>query len=204
MVVREDPEATTSREAQAAITQQRFTDQLLSRLNLADFMAVLMVAATAFSAFATWRTASIANAIYAAAERAYFGLESTTLDASRPGHPRVVIDYRNLGDVSATNLKIIWRLIIDGEEVKSTTKIITPGILSPGTQHLFRMPIPPAAYASIVAGKSSLEVQIAAAYNNLRGNPLCYMAKLVYDAEEKDFDITNGTLDCAAQRGLWP
>jgi hypothetical protein len=197
-------ESTTSMNAHDAIAERRFRNRLLSRLQLADLMALLMVAATAFSAYATWRTASIANSIYLAAERAYFGIASTTLDESRPGDPRVTIDYRNLGNVSATDLKILRRVIIDGAEVKSSTKVTMPGILSPGPRHLFHLQIPPAAYAPIAAGKSSLEVQIAAAYTNPRRDPLCYTADLIYDVEEKDFDVKSGSLDCAAQRGLWP
>ncbi|MGH7840466.1 MAG: hypothetical protein ACREQT_02985, partial [Candidatus Binataceae bacterium] len=197
-------ESTTRMDARESIAERRFRRRLLSEVELADFMAIMMVLATALSAYATWRTSSIANAIYLASERAYFGIESATLDDSQPGDPRVTVDYRNFGNVSGTNVKLLRRLFIDGAEVKSSTKISTPGILSPEAPHLLYIHIPPSAYAAIKAGKSSLEIQIAAKYTNLRLQPLCYMAHRVFDAREKDFDVNGGTLDCAALRGLWP
>ena len=53
-------------------------------LGVAEIMTALMVLATILSAVATWRTASIANAIYMASERPYFGVESVRLDSSKP------------------------------------------------------------------------------------------------------------------------
>ncbi|MGH7839744.1 MAG: hypothetical protein ACREQC_18260, partial [Candidatus Binataceae bacterium] len=72
-------------DARESIAERRFRRRLLSEVELADFMAIMMVLATALSAYATWRTSSIANAIYLASERAYFGIESATLDDSQPG-----------------------------------------------------------------------------------------------------------------------
>src|SRR6266849_3870448 len=50
-------------------------------LRFADFMALLMVAATAFSAFATWRTAQVTNLLFSIAERPYIGVQRTTFDS---------------------------------------------------------------------------------------------------------------------------
>jgi hypothetical protein len=75
-------------------------------LEFADLMAFLMVAATAFSGYATWRTATIANQFLTSSERPYFGAEAVRLDQSRPGAPRVYIDYRNFGHVPADNVRL--------------------------------------------------------------------------------------------------
>jgi hypothetical protein len=199
-----DFEPTTPASERDQLALRRFRDRLLAGVHIADLMALLMVAATAFSAYATWETAAIANAIYQASERAYFGIAKTSLDDSRPTDPRVSIDYRNLGNVSATDLKILRRLFINGVEVKSSTRVTRPGILSPGPPHLFYLQIPPAAYDPIATGKSALVVQVAATYTNPWREPLCYMVDLTYNLEEQDFDVKTGSLDCAAQNGLWP
>jgi hypothetical protein len=204
MAASDDSQSKTRVDKAQAIAERQFRRRLLSEVEVADFMAVMMVLATAFSAYATWRTSSIANAIYLASERAYFGIESITMDENQPGSPRITIDYRNFGNVMATDLKLLRRVIIDGAEIKSLTQITTPGILSPDAPHLLHISIPASAFQAIVAGKSSLQIQIAAKYTNPRLQTLCYLASRFFDFRESDFDVRGGTLDCAAQRGLWP
>jgi hypothetical protein len=197
-------ESTSARAAGETIAERRFRSRLVSQLQFADFMGVMMVVATAFSALATWRTATIANAIYLAAERAYFGVESIQLNAREPNDPRVEIDYRNFGNVTATHMKMLHRMTIDGAQVTSATKVTHPGILSPGVSHLLYLHVPAAAYAQVVAGKSELTVQIAVAYTNPRMQPLCYMNTFTYASAERYFVHSGGTLDCADQHGIWP
>src|SRR5581483_8608200 len=74
-------------------------------LGFADLMAVLMVLATGFSAFATWRTATIAYELLTSSERPYFGVRDVTLDRSHPDEPRIYVDYRNFGHVPADNVR---------------------------------------------------------------------------------------------------
>jgi hypothetical protein len=190
--------------AREAVAERSFRIRMLAQLRFADFLAVMMVFSTAFSAYATWRTAKIADSIYMAAERAYFGIQSITFNNSRAGNPRVAIDYRNLGNVTAMHLRMLRRMSIDGAEIPSATKIIQPGVLSPGVPHLTYIHLPVGAYAPILAGRSSLRIQVVVAYTNPRQQPLCYMTTFTYDADEQNFDGSGGSLDCSAQQGLWP
>src|SRR5260370_13444292 len=82
-------------------------------LRFADFMAVLMVAATAFSAFATWRTAQVTNLLFSIAERPYIGVQRTTFDSIGADAARVTIDFRHFGQGSATDGVAPIRLLVD-------------------------------------------------------------------------------------------
>lgn len=177
---------------------------MLTQIELADFLALMMVLATIFSAYATWRTARIADSIYLAAERAYFGIESMTFNDSRSNDPRIVIDYRNLGNVTAMRVKMLRRMTIDGAEVTAATKFTRPGILSPSVPHFAYFHLQPAIYARILAGQSSLVIQIAVEYTNPRLQLLCYTNTYTYDPGEQTFNGSGGSLDCADQRGIWP
>jgi hypothetical protein len=190
--------------AREAVAERSFRTRMLAQLQLADFLAVMMVLSTTFSAYATWRTAKIADSIYMAAERAYFGVESITFNNSRVGDPRVAIDYRNLGNVTAMHLRMLRRMSIDDAEIPSATRIIQPGVLSPGVSHLTYIHLPAGAYTPILAGRSSLKIQVAVTYTNPRQQPLCYMTTFTYDADEENFNGSSGSVDCSAQEGLWP
>lgn len=169
-------------------------------LGFADLVALLMVLATAFSAVATWRTASIANALYLAAERPYFGVGAVTLDRSHPGDPRVVVLYRNDGDVAAENVVIERRMRIDDRLILAGDGRKNAGILSPREPHHLRLHIPPKAMDGIIAGNSKLSVEIAANYDGPNHRrQLCYLERFVYVADEKSFEVDGGTADCAGQ-----
>jgi hypothetical protein len=73
-------EPLVSKAARKAMAKRTFRSRVLAQLEFADFLAVMMVLSTTFSAFATWRTARIADSIYLAAERAYFGVERIILN----------------------------------------------------------------------------------------------------------------------------
>ena len=71
---------------------RRFTEVL----RFADFVALLMVAATAFSAYAAWRTAQVTSHIFALEERPFLGVERITFEQGDTPNPRAVIEYRQL------------------------------------------------------------------------------------------------------------
>ena len=180
--------------------ERRTIGRIAEFLGFADLMAVLMVLATAFSAVATWRTASIANALYLATERPYFGVAGVRLDASRPGDPRVEFIYRNDGDVAAENVVIECRMRIDEKLVPEETRRKNAGILSPKELHHFQLHIPREKMPAILAGHSSLSVEIAADYeepNHRR--QLCYVERFAYAVDESAFDVNGGTADCASR-----
>src|SRR5277367_4372790 len=56
--------------------------RLTQILRFTDFMTLMMVVATGFSAFATWRTAQVTNLLFSVAERPYMGVEQVTIDGT--------------------------------------------------------------------------------------------------------------------------
>ena len=60
-------------------------------LTVADFMALMMVAATAFTALATWRTYKVSELIFAISDRPFLGVQRVTFertDTAEPGNCR--------------------------------------------------------------------------------------------------------------------
>ncbi len=64
---------------------RRLLGSIADFLGIVDLVAVMMVIATVCTAIATWRTASIATAIYMASERPYMGVSSVDLGAQSSG-----------------------------------------------------------------------------------------------------------------------
>jgi hypothetical protein len=182
----------------------RESGRVLRALRFADLMALMMVAATAFSAFATWRTATIAEAIYDASERAYIGVESVIFDSTRPHDPRVIVNYKNFGNIAAQGTDVACRVLIDGKPITAASAAKHAGILSPTAPHHLHIHIPPQYYPAITTGKSRLDVAFALSYAGALNKRLCYLEGFSYLAEEQQFEINGGTTDCAAQHGLWP
>jgi len=151
-------------------------------LGFAELMTGLMVLATALSAIATWRTASIANAIYMASERPYFGVESVRLDSSKPNEPRVLVQYRNFGHLSSDDSIVYTRVMLDGAPVAGDIEHINAGILSPEVPHFIFRKLPPAKYAAIVGGKANLQVEVKATYRGFDTRRLCYFERFNYVA----------------------
>lgn len=65
--------------------------RLTEVLRFAGFMALLMVAATAFSAYAAWRTAQVTAHIFALEERPFIGIERLTFEQGDTPNPRAVV-----------------------------------------------------------------------------------------------------------------
>jgi hypothetical protein len=173
-------------------TERRRLGQILG---VAELMTGLMVLATLFSAFATWRTSSIAQWIYLASERPYVGVESVWLDSSKPNEPRVTIQYRNFGHLSSDETLIDSRVLIDGVPV-GTANRLRAGILSPNVPHYVYRYLPPGRYAAIVDGKATLEVEIEATYRGFDRRRLCYFERFGYVADASRFDVLGGTSRC--------
>jgi len=196
-------EGESGREPALSRRERKTLGRIAEFLGFADLVALLMVLATAFSAIATWRTASIANALYLAAERPYFGVGAVTLEGSHPGDPRVEVLYRNDGDVAAENVMIEHRMRIDDRLIPARDGRKNAGILSPREPHRIRLHIPPKAIDGIIAGKSKLSVEIAANYDGPNHRrQLCYLERFVYVADESAFEVDGGTADCAEQERL--
>jgi len=70
-------------------------------VKLADFMAILMVLATFFSAYATWRTALVTSTIFAVADRPFLGVQQVTFERTDAQHPTIAVNFRNFGSIQA-------------------------------------------------------------------------------------------------------
>jgi hypothetical protein len=176
--------------------------EVVQFLGFADLMAVLMVAATAFSGYATWRTAGIAQALYRASERPYLGVQRVWMDRTAPQGVRVAVEYRNYGHVPAENTDIAERLLVDGHPVLSAKRELAAGIISPGVPHFLHVHLDDTTREAVKSGKSSLIAIVAASYNSAAGHKLCYLERFKYLPELDWFDADGGSPRCRDQQRL--
>ena len=139
-------EATVERrEREFLRTERSLLSRLAQAVKLADFMAVLMVLATFFSAYATWRTARVTSAIFAVSDRPFLGVQSVGFEATDSEHPMIAVDFRNYGSIQALSAIVGARALIDGKPVKDPEYPMTEteaGILSPNVPHAFNLTLP--------------------------------------------------------------
>ena len=86
--------------------------------------------------------------------------------------------------------------------VAEQTKSIEAGILSPEVPHHMHLHVPNRTYGAIVAGRSKLEVIVAATYSSSGRAPMCYLERFSYTPDEKQFEIDGGTTRCADLKEL--
>jgi hypothetical protein len=170
--------------------------RLTEVLRFADFMALLMVAATAFSAYATWRTATIAQELLTSSERPYFGVEGVNLDRSVVGDPRVFVEYRNFGHVPADEVNLQAMMFIDDQPLDSNTVAKNVGILSPNVPHHIYFHIPRDRFALVAEGHTTLSTQIHAWYKSASGRVFCYRERFIYMRDSGIFEIGGGSSRC--------
>ena len=181
---------------------RRLLGSVADFLGIVDLVAIMMVIATVCTAIATWRTASIATAIYMASERPYMGVSSVTFATDRPGDPRIVIEYKNFGSVAAEGVVMFRRLSIDGKVVHDQTRRKDAGILSPGPPHRLFMHVSQAVYGAVVAGRSKdtgrnwREIPGAASWLSL------FFERYAYEIDEGLFDVDGGSPRCEELVGL--
>lgn len=170
--------------------------KLAEYLGFADLMAVLMVAATAFTAIATWRTATIARDLLVSSERPYFGVHSVTMDTSRPDDPRVYVDFRNFGHVPADDVRLEVTTYIDGSAQAAGRVIRDAGIMSPDVPHHVFVHLQRAHYADVAASRAKLLVDVAAWYRSSGRDLFCYRERFTYGAGSGTFEIAGGSSRC--------
>jgi hypothetical protein len=193
------PEGSTERLSRR---DRRLLGSIADFLGIVDLVAIMMVIATVCTAIATWRTASIATAIYMASERPYMGVSSVTFATDRPGDPRIVIEYKNFGSVAAEGVVMFRRLSIDGKVVHDQTRRKDAGILSPGPPHRLFMHVSQAVYGTVVAGRSKIRVEIGARYQGPHRGYLCFFERYAYEIDEGLFDVDGGSPRCEELVGL--
>lgn len=187
------------RQEQLTPAEKSLMQRLTEVLRFADFMALLMVAATAFSAYAAWRTAQVTSHIFALEERPFIGIEGVTFEQGDTSNPRAVVEYRNFGKIPASGAIIAVVALADGKRIAdmpNEMSSILAGVLSPGVPHFFYTYFPVNTYKSIVTGKASLMLHVRAEYKGAGGEPYCYTERVVFAYRSAGFRPAGGTDRC--------
>ena len=163
---------------------------------LADLMALLMVAATAFSAIATWRATRIADAIYRVAERPYLGVEQVEIDRTFESDPRIVVHYKNFGPVAAEDSVLRETISVDGKSIAKGMTELKAGILSPSVPHRLHAHLAPDDLDAVVQRGARLIVDVDMHYRGPGGGLLCYREQFLYIGEARMFEPHGGTPRC--------
>jgi hypothetical protein len=199
----ESDSATERRERDMLRTERSLLARFTQAIKLADFMAILMVLATFFSAYATWRTAMVTSTIFAVADRPFLGVQQVAFEVRDQHHPMIVVQFRNFGSIPALNTIVGAHALVDGKLVKDPAERmleIEAGILSPNVPHSFYVFIPPDKYEAITGGKSNLQVHVTMVYNGpARDKQLCYFERFSYDFHSQIFEASGGDDRCGSQ-----
>jgi hypothetical protein len=181
--------------------QERSQVRRLRRaLRLADFIALLMVAATAFAAYAAWRTAEVTALVFAISDRPFLGIQQVSFEAADTPRPRVVVEYRNFGNIPAVDSLVSVHLRIGGKLVKQPEgemSSVETGIVSPTVPHYFYAFLPADAYRDVISGKITMQVQVRMIYKGpARESQYCYAERIVYDVHSTSFRLGGGSDHC--------
>lgn len=170
---------------------------MVSALEVTDLIALLMVFATALSAYATWKTQQVTKQILLISQRPYIGTESMNLLGDT--NPRVMIDLRNFGTVQAEDTVVSVVLKINGKVLPRDSEPQQPGapvVFSPGVPHRFFRHMTSEMYRDAVQGKINLVVEIQVRYRGPQGDKHCYLAHDSYDNVDAVFYSRRGSLSC--------
>jgi hypothetical protein len=194
--------------------EQTLVSRFASVLRFNDFMTALMVAVTAFSAFATWKTAKVTNLLFNVAERPYIGVldvrlerpgvtldsaERSALTGQKDNDAHVIVDCRNFGHVQASDGVARVRVLIDGRLLphqEGSLSTNNMGIISPDVPHLLYRFIPLEIFKAVLAGKSRMVVHVMVNYRGPAGQAFCYNELMTYEPHSDRFIASGGNDRC--------
>lgn len=169
-------------------------------LKVADFIAILMVLATAFAAYAAWRTAQVTSLVFAISDRPFLGIQRVSFEAADSPRPRVVVEYRNFGRIPAVDSLITIHLLVEGKVVRQQNgelSSVETGIVSPTVPHYFYAFLPADDFHSVLSGKETMQVHVRMIYKGpARQNQYCYSERIVYDHRASAFRLGGGSDHC--------
>jgi hypothetical protein len=178
---------------------------MVSALEITDLLALMMVFATAFSAYATWKTQQVTNQILLISQRPYIGLEAINFVGNT--NPKVVEDLRNFGAVQAeqTRVSIVLRvnenaLSGDSEPQQEDASLV----FSPGVPHRFYRHITSDIYRGALQGNVNLVSETQVRYKGPLGDEHCYLTVYRYDPADRVFCPQRGSLSCDHQTDRVP
>lgn len=185
-------------EAPLTVSERSLVRRLSTALRFADFMAVLMVAATGFSAFATWRMTQLTRQVLQVSERPYLGMERVSFDATDGENPRLMIDCRNFGSVSGTDGVARFNVVVDGRRLTNDLHdtIVNIGMVSPSVPHPFYVFVPLNVYQEARAGRAKVIVQVQVTYRGPDQRGFCYHEIMTYDYRSNSFNPNGGDDKC--------
>ncbi|HKN01094.1 MAG TPA: hypothetical protein VJX23_11305 [Candidatus Binataceae bacterium] len=170
-------------------------------IGFADFMAILMVLATGFSAYATWRTATVTSLVFATADRPFIGVAKVNFEATDSPNPFISVDFRNFGRIPAVDALVSVNARVDGkvapDPIPAQMDVSETGSIPPDIDHFIYRPLPADSYKSIVGGKSSLQVGIRIIYKGPAAvSEYCNFKRYVYDYRTATFRPAGGSDKC--------
>jgi hypothetical protein len=193
----QDSRVRESTELRAEHSQLR---KLAEVIRLADFMAILMVLATLFSAFATWRTAQVTRLVFEIADRPFLGVQKVSFEAIESERPMITVEVRDFANIPALEALVSVYAVADGKPLAPPPGEMTTqelGILSPGVPHHFYAFITPELYRAASAGKSNLQVHVRMLYKGpAHQQSYCYFERVVYDFHAASFRMSGGSDRC--------
>jgi len=171
-------------------------------LTTADVMALLMVAATAMTAFATWRTYRISDLVLQISERPFLGVQQVAFERTNTAEPVIVVDFRNFGPIPAEATTITVTASLDGKQIPPRNGEMTDinqGVVSPGVPHFFYVFLQKDEYERSMSGAAQLIVRISMVYKGpALGRTFCLAKKVFYDYHVGGFRPDGGTSECSA------
>jgi hypothetical protein len=169
-------------------------------LGVADFMALMMVAATAFTAIATWRTYQVSELIFAISDRPFIGVEKVSFERTETEEPAIIVDFRNFGPIPADDAIVKVTALLDGKAIPPHDGEMpesNQGVISPGVPHFFYAFLVPEEYQKAVGGGARLMVRVNVEYKGPELRRLyCYSEKLFYDFHTGTFRHAAGNSRC--------
>lgn len=181
--------------------------RLITSVEIADLIGLLMILVTGFSAYATWTTAQLASQLLIITARPYLGVLSVHFDRTASPEPRVLADLRNFGSVQAMDVIIDGHLLFDGKEVaghKGPRPTIYAGVFSPSVPHPTYFHLPAEIYRAALQGHGKLRLHLEMRYQGLGGDSHCYVKSFTYDDDDAEFISDHGTLECKDQSRAAP
>ena len=169
-------------------------------IGFADFMAVLMVIATGFSAFATWRTATVTSLVFATSDRPFMGVAKLDFEATDTPKPYVAILYKNFGKIPAVDGMVSVNAWIDGkvapDPIADAMNITETGGIPPDVDHYFYRYFTPESYEDIATGKTHLQIEWRIVYKGPAKGEYCDFKRYAYDARTRTFRHSGGSDKC--------
>jgi hypothetical protein len=169
-------------------------------LTVADFMALMMVAATAFTALATWRTYQVSELIFAISDRPFIGVQKVSFERTDTALPAIVVDFRNFGPIPADDAIVNVTALLDGKPIPphdDEIQAANQGVVSPEVPHFFYIFILPEEYKKALSGTARLMVRVSIEYKGpALDRRFCYVKKVFYDYHTTTFRPAGGSSTC--------